>query len=104
MSDEEFAEKLLLRRRVAVVVPGSAFGAVGTGYLRATYCTAYNQLEEALVAYRTFLEEARLRSLSVQSGEHHTIVLLIALRSSLLTDQRRKATKTWIFNGTSQVC
>ena len=56
MSDEEFAEKLLFEEEVAVV-PGSAFGAAGTGYLRATYCTAYNQLEEALVRIERFLKK-----------------------------------------------
>ena len=56
MSDEEFAEKLLFEEEVAVV-PGSAFGAAGTGYLRAAYCTAYNQLEEALVRIERFLKK-----------------------------------------------
>jgi aminotransferase len=56
MSDEEFAEKLLFEEEVAVV-PGSSFGAAGTGYLRAAYCTAYNQLEEALVRIERFLKK-----------------------------------------------
>src|SRR5437588_5293888 len=56
MSDEEFAEKLLFEEEVAVV-PGSSFGAAGAGYLRATYCTAYNQLEEALVRIERFLKK-----------------------------------------------
>jgi len=56
MSDEEFAEKLLFEEEVALV-PGSTFGAAGTGYLRATYCTAYNQLEEALVRIERFLKK-----------------------------------------------
>ncbi len=58
MSDEEFAEKLLFEEQVAVV-PGSAFGAAGTGYVRAAYCTAYEQLEEALVRMERFLKNHR---------------------------------------------
>jgi aminotransferase len=56
MTDEEFAEKLLFEEKVAVV-PGSAFGVAGTGYVRAAYCTAYDQLEEALVRIGRFLKK-----------------------------------------------
>jgi aminotransferase len=56
MSDEEFSEKLLFEEEVAVV-PGSAFGTAGKGYLRVAYCTAYNQLEEALVRIERFLRK-----------------------------------------------
>jgi aminotransferase len=55
MSDEEFAEKLLFEEKVAVV-PGSSFGAAGNGYVRCAYCTAYDQLEEALVRMERFLK------------------------------------------------
>jgi aminotransferase len=48
LSSDEFAEKLLFEEQVAVV-PGSAFGSAGEGYVRAAYCTAYDKLEEALV-------------------------------------------------------
>ncbi|HEY4387261.1 MAG TPA: aminotransferase class I/II-fold pyridoxal phosphate-dependent enzyme [Ktedonobacteraceae bacterium] len=58
MNDEEFAEKLLFEEEVAVV-PGSAFGAAGTGYVRAAYCTAYNKLEEALVRMERFMQKHR---------------------------------------------
>ena len=37
MSSEEFAEKLLYSKRVAVV-PGTAFGESGEGHIRASYC------------------------------------------------------------------
>jgi aminotransferase len=56
MSDEEFAEKLLFEEEVAVV-PGSSFGAAGIGYVRSTYCTAYEKLEEALVRIERFLKK-----------------------------------------------
>jgi aminotransferase len=56
LSDEEFAERLLFEEEVAVV-PGSAFGEAGKGYVRAAYCTAYNQLEEALVRMERFVKK-----------------------------------------------
>jgi aminotransferase len=46
-SSDEFAEKLLYEEQVAVV-PGSAFGAAGEGFVRCTYCTARDKLEEAI--------------------------------------------------------
>ena len=55
LTDEEFAEKLLFEEKVAVV-PGSAFGTAGTGYVRAAYCTAYDQLEEALIRIERFVK------------------------------------------------
>ncbi len=56
MTDEEFAEHLLLEEQVAVV-PGSSFGTAGIGYVRAAYCTAYSKLEEALVRMERFLKQ-----------------------------------------------
>lgn len=47
MDDETFAQKLLESERVAVV-PGSAFGKGGEGFVRASYATAYDKIEEAL--------------------------------------------------------
>ena len=55
--DETFAEQLLIREQVAVV-PGSAFGAAGAGYVRACYATSYEEIEEALVRIRRFLYQA----------------------------------------------
>ncbi len=46
MSSEEFAQFLLKEAHVATV-PGSAFGSHGEGYIRISYATAYEQLEEA---------------------------------------------------------
>jgi aminotransferase len=47
MSSEEFAEFLVKKAHVTVV-PGSAFGSYGEGYIRISYAAAYEQLEEAL--------------------------------------------------------
>jgi aminotransferase len=56
LTDEEFAERLLFEEHVAVV-PGIAFGSAGAGYVRCAYCTAYDQLEEALVRMERFLKK-----------------------------------------------
>jgi aminotransferase len=47
MDDDTFAEKLLLEERVAVV-PGNAFGKGGEGFVRCSYATSYEKIEEAL--------------------------------------------------------
>ena len=47
MDDETFAQKLLDEERVAVI-PGSAFGPGGEGFVRCSYATAYEKIEEAL--------------------------------------------------------
>ncbi len=54
MADDEFAEALLSEEEVAVV-PGSAFGASGTGYVRMVYATAYEKIEEALNRMERFM-------------------------------------------------
>jgi len=58
LSDEEFAEKLLEEERVAVV-PGSAFGEQGRGYVRACYATSYENIELALEAMDRFVRRQR---------------------------------------------
>lgn len=55
MDETTFAETLLMEEKVAVV-PGSAFGASGTGYVRACYATAYEQIEEALERIHRFMQ------------------------------------------------
>jgi aminotransferase len=54
MDDETFAQKLLSEERVAVV-PGSSFGAGGEGYVRCSYATAYEKIEEALRRMQNFM-------------------------------------------------
>lgn len=55
MDDNEFSEALLNEEQVAVV-PGSAFGESGKGFVRACYATAYDQIEEALERLRRFMQ------------------------------------------------
>jgi aminotransferase len=54
MDDETFAETLLREESVAVV-PGSAFGPGGEGFVRACYATAYEKIEEALRRMERFM-------------------------------------------------
>ena len=58
LSSEDFSERLLYEQKVAVV-PGNAFGPSGEGHVRATLATSYEQLEEALVRMRRFVETLR---------------------------------------------
>lgn len=54
LDDETFAQKLLQEEHVAVV-PGSAFGPGGEGYVRCSYATAYEKIEEALERMQRFM-------------------------------------------------
>jgi aminotransferase len=58
LDDETFSERLLMEERVAVV-PGSAFGASGRGYVRCAYTASQAQVEEALVRIGRFVERVR---------------------------------------------
>jgi aminotransferase len=55
MDDETFAAKLLEEEHVAVV-PGNAFGAGGEGFVRCSYATAYEKIEEALRRMERFMQ------------------------------------------------
>ena len=54
MTSEEFATKLLNEEKVAIV-PGSAFGACGEGYLRVSYAYSIEELKEALGRLERFI-------------------------------------------------
>lgn len=56
MTSEEFCEKLLLAKKVALV-PGSAFGQCGEGFIRASYCYSTDHIKEALLRIEEFLCE-----------------------------------------------
>jgi aminotransferase len=56
MTSEEFAEKLLMEEKVAVV-PGSAFGQCGEGYVRCCYATSLAEIEEALTRMGRFVKK-----------------------------------------------
>ena len=54
LDDATFSERLLHEERVAVV-PGSAFGESGRGFVRASYANSYENIEEALRRIRRFV-------------------------------------------------
>lgn len=58
LSSDEFCERLLMEEKV-LMVPGNAFGACGEGFVRATYATSIDNIREALVRIRRFLESLR---------------------------------------------
>ena len=54
MTSEEFCEKLLFSEKVAIV-PGTAFGESGEGFVRASYCYSTEHILEALKRIERFL-------------------------------------------------
>ncbi len=55
LTSDEFATRLLEEEMVAVV-PGEAFGAGGDGYVRCSYATAYEKIEEAMNRMERFVK------------------------------------------------
>jgi aminotransferase len=58
LTSEQFAEQLLQAEKVAVV-PGNAFGSSGEGYIRCSYATSIEQLEEAVQRIDRFLKSLK---------------------------------------------
>ena len=58
LSSDEFATKLLQEKRVAVV-PGTAFGASGEGFIRISYAYSLDKLKAALERIEEFITELR---------------------------------------------
>ncbi|HSW58421.1 MAG TPA: aminotransferase class I/II-fold pyridoxal phosphate-dependent enzyme [Dehalococcoidales bacterium] len=56
LTSEEFSERLL-KTETVLVVPGTAFGQHGEGYIRCCYATAMNKIEEALTRIKRFVEK-----------------------------------------------
>ena len=56
LDDEQFAHRLLQEEHVAVV-PGNSFGLGGEGFVRCSYATAYEQIEEALKRIERFVKK-----------------------------------------------
>ena len=76
MTSEEFATKLLNEEKVAIV-PGSAFGACGEGYLRVSYAYSIEELKRSFRAsgtiYQSSSKEAidkKLRDWRVNNASH----------------------------------
>lgn len=58
MKSEEFCEKLLHSKKVAVV-PGNAFGESGEGHIRVSYAYSLNHLNEAISRIEEFINELK---------------------------------------------
>ena len=58
LSSEEFCERLLYSKKVAIV-PGNAFGESGEGHVRASYCYSVDHIKEALHRIGEFLDEIK---------------------------------------------
>ncbi len=56
LKSEEFAEGLLEEQKVAVV-PGTAFGACGEGFVRCSYATSMPLIEEAMSRMASFVKQ-----------------------------------------------
>jgi aminotransferase len=55
LTDEQFCELMLREARVAII-PGSAFGESGTGFIRASYTNSYAHIERALERMGQFMQ------------------------------------------------
>ena len=58
LTSQEFAERLLLEEKVAVV-PGDVFGESGEGYVRCSYASSLEQLQEAIKRMERFVKQFR---------------------------------------------
>ena len=56
LSSEEFCEKLVMSKRVAVI-PGNAFGDCGEGFIRVSYCYSIDNIKEAVRRIGEFIKE-----------------------------------------------
>ncbi|MBR2589340.1 MAG: aminotransferase class I/II-fold pyridoxal phosphate-dependent enzyme [Clostridia bacterium] len=61
LSSDEFCERLLKEKKVAVV-PGTAFGASGEGYIRVSYCYSVEHIKTAIGRIKEFLGELKNES------------------------------------------
>ncbi|NJE26182.1 pyridoxal phosphate-dependent aminotransferase [Thermococcus sp. MV5] len=59
LTSKEFSE-LMIKEAKVVLVPGNAFGSAGEGFVRISYATAYEKLEEAMNRIDKVLKEKRL--------------------------------------------
>ncbi len=58
LTSEEFAEQLLMKEHVALV-PGTAFGQCGEGYVRCSYATSVTKISEAIARIEHFVQRCK---------------------------------------------
>ncbi len=60
LSSEEFATELLMEEKVAVV-PGTAFGDSGEGFIRCSYASSIDELKLAVKRIESFIEKRKIK-------------------------------------------
>lgn len=58
LTSDEFAEKLIMSKHVAVV-PGTAFGECGEGFIRVSYCYSIENIKKAIDRIEEFIHELK---------------------------------------------
>lgn len=58
LTSEEFVEQLLMKEHVALV-PGTAFGQCGEGYVRCSYATSVTKISEAIARIEHFVQHCK---------------------------------------------
>ena len=58
LSSDEFCERLIMEKRVAVV-PGTAFGNCGEGFIRVSYCYSIENIKKAIDRIGEFVKELK---------------------------------------------
>ncbi|ABP67545.1 aminotransferase, class I and II [Caldicellulosiruptor saccharolyticus DSM 8903] len=73
LSSEEFAEKLLYQQKVAVV-PGTAFGSCGEGFIRCSYAYSIETIKEALDRIEKFVTNFKASTQSQEIQKNRVVV------------------------------
>jgi aminotransferase len=71
LNDSEFAERLLLEQRVAVI-PGSSFGDCGAGHVRCCYAASEDDIREALTRMARFMDTCKGKGNAMASVTRRT--------------------------------
>ncbi len=58
LSSDEFCERLIMEKHVAVI-PGTAFGECGEGYIRVSYCYSIENIKNAIYKIGEFVKEIK---------------------------------------------
>lgn len=58
LTSDEFCERLIMEKHVAVI-PGTAFGDCGEGYIRVSYCYSIDNIRKAIVRIGEFVNEIK---------------------------------------------
>uniref|UniRef100_A0A7C5V485 Aminotransferase n=1 Tax=Caldicellulosiruptor owensensis TaxID=55205 RepID=A0A7C5V485_9FIRM len=73
LSSEEFAERLLYEQKVAVV-PGTAFGRSGEGFIRCSYAYSIETIKQALDRIEKFILNLKTQGVFQQTHENNVVV------------------------------